>query len=192
METVDTLPALQDKLLKCREHGARVFGIDGVEGSGKSTTANELHSAVGWSVLHVDDFLNRDRGSYLPHLRTLSLANCVRESRSPILVEGVCLLAVAAAAAFKLDVHIYIKRFSEYGYWLDEADCAFQGSAELRIAQLEVECAPLVRLLAEPGAAEQQDQDTIPELNKEIIRYHGQYQPASSANIIYRRAEPAA
>jgi len=187
---VESLEGLASLLAAHAKAGARVFGLDGADGSGKSSTAKELHALLGWPVVHVDEFLSPDRGAYVPHLDAEAIAKQVRKSDTPTLVEGVCLLAVAARADFKLDVHVYIKRLSRFGRWADADECEYEGDPEAHITKLEAEYAPLLRVFAEPGGAAREPELGLTEFRKEVIRYHGLYRPANSADHVYCRAEP--
>jgi hypothetical protein len=61
----------------------------------------------------LDDFLNRHQGGFLEHLRYDQLLAAI--GQRPILVEGVCLLAVLERIAVNVDVVVYVFSSEEVG-----------------------------------------------------------------------------
>ena len=50
---------------------------------------------LGWKVLHIDDFLEKDKGRYVDHLRHAEFREAVRNT-----TRRVCMLAVARVCSF--------------------------------------------------------------------------------------------
>ncbi len=187
---IKSLEDLADLLKDHATAGARVFGLDGYDGCGKSSTAKELHKLCGWPVVHVDEFVPTECGSYVAHIDAAKVAKQVHESDTPTLVEGICLLAIAAKARFKLDVHVYIKRVSDAGDWADAGPCEYEGDPEAHITKLEAaECEAHLSRYVDPDNAAGEPEVGFSELRKELIRYHHDYRPANSADYVFCRTE---
>ncbi len=84
-----------------------LFAIDGYHGAGKTTLAHELASQLRIPLINLDDFLLPQKGSFLESLRDSELSTALHAR--PVLVEGVCLLAVAKYLGIKPDVHVYVQ-----------------------------------------------------------------------------------
>lgn len=63
LETSQELAAL------LRESGYGRIGIDGVDGSGKTTLAKNLAEQLDVPLISLDDYLDEKRDGYLDHLR---------------------------------------------------------------------------------------------------------------------------
>src|SRR5262245_34233923 len=118
----DELRARLDGLLP---NGGRLcIGFDGMDGVGKSTLAREMAQRLGASLISLDDHLVKKQNLYVPHIRCDELEAAISASHSPILIEGVCLLAVAHRCGFDVDVLIYMRRLSHNsGIWHNKELC---------------------------------------------------------------------
>ena len=83
-----------------------VFAIDGYHGVGKTTLARELAPLLGMSPIHLDDFLVPGQGGFVACLRDAELSRVLRQS--PVVVEGVCMLAVMERLGIAPLAHIYV------------------------------------------------------------------------------------
>lgn len=83
-----------------------VIAVDGYHGSGKTTLALALSDRIGLPVVHLDDFLERDRGHFVAALRYGELEPVVRDRR--VIVEGVCVLTVLERMGVLPDAMIYV------------------------------------------------------------------------------------
>jgi hypothetical protein len=84
-----------------------LLAIDGFYGVGKSTVARELATQLGVRAIHLDDYLMRNRGNFVDFLRYSELEQAL--SHRPLIVEGVCLLAVLDRFNAKPDTLIYVE-----------------------------------------------------------------------------------
>ncbi|RAZ88421.1 hypothetical protein DPM33_23095 [Mesorhizobium hawassense] len=141
---------------------AKIIGIDGHHGSGKSFLSRQLGMALNAQVLELDRFLIKENaGAYLPNLDLRKLAKTARAFRVPSIVEGVCLLAALEGAALKADVLVYVRSLSaNSGHLWHEED--FHGS---RGKYLDLP------------------------LDSEIRAYNWKYQPLVQANYFFDRIE---
>jgi hypothetical protein len=86
---------------------AGLFGIDGYQGAGKSTLAQEIAARLRVPALHLDDFLVVGEGGFVNFIRYDELAIALRAR--PLVVEGVCLLAVTNRLGITPDVLVYVQ-----------------------------------------------------------------------------------
>ena len=175
------LQSLKDELGST--HG--IVAVDGVDGSGKSTLARKLSALTDWKVLHLDDFLTKDQGTYVQHLDLELLNQRICDSIGTIIVEGVCLLAALEDAGQQASSHIYVKRLGQHGNWLDEDDSCFLCSADQKIAELSAQ----VAILEDEHYAARGAPTGLTEFRKEVIRYHAARRPFERAAHIYEWVE---
>ncbi|WP_441259606.1 hypothetical protein AB7008_23605 [Bradyrhizobium sp. 521_C7_N1_3] len=157
--------------------GRLCIGIDGMDGVGKSTLARELANRLGGSVISLDDHLTRKQNGYILHIRCDELKAALSASTSPILVEGVCLLAVAQRCGFDVDVLVYVRRISRNSdIWHEEEICMAQSPA---IELKEKARALRNAFLMTDESANIADDDLG--LMGELIDYHAQWRPVERA-----------
>ncbi|MEW5966384.1 MAG: shikimate kinase [Pseudomonadota bacterium] len=172
------LEALQDLVACLQESGYRRIGADGVDGCGKTTLAKSLAEQLEIPLISLDDYLDKNRGGYLGHLRYEELKRAFH-AESQCIVEGVCLLQALEIANLGIDALVYVKRM-QHGIWADEREC------DVNIENVEV------FLQAEKQLVEMfyfgetdQTNSSLPKLSEEIIRYHASYRPFEQAVFLY-------
>ena len=89
-----------------------LFAIDGYHGAGKSTVARDVAALLGIQCIHLDEFLVEDQGAFLDFLRYPELSVALRPR--PVIVEGVCLLAVLDRLHIKPDTLVYVQGLEPY------------------------------------------------------------------------------
>src|SRR5262245_48888077 len=156
--------------------GRFCIGFDGMDGVGKSTLAREMAKRLGGSVISLDDHLVKKQNGYILHIRCNELKAVISASRAPILIEGVCLLAVAHRCGFDVDVLVYVRRLSHNsGIWHDQELCMAEKPAdELKQGEREIRNAF--------SATENSIADDDLGLSGELIDYHAQWKPMRRAN----------
>lgn len=102
-----TITAASDLATRLRRWPTGIFAIDGHHGVGKSTVAQQIATLLRIRVIHVDDFLVPGQGGFVDFIRYSELSTALRTR--PVVVEGVCLLAVAERLGIAPDVHIYVE-----------------------------------------------------------------------------------
>ncbi|RWD64146.1 MAG: hypothetical protein EOS36_10790 [Mesorhizobium sp.] len=142
---------------------AKIIGVDGHDGSGKSFLSRQLGMTLDAQVIELDSLLiKKNAGSYLPNLDLGKLTEAVtRESQMTSIVEGVCLLAALESAGIKADVLVYVRSLSaNFGHLWHEED--FHGS---------------------------RGKDLDLPLHSEIRAYNWKYQPLVRADYFFDRIE---
>lgn len=185
MFTTDRVEDLAQQMLSACAEGAAVFAIDGTDGCGKSTLAVDLSRQLGWKVLHLDDFLEKDKGSYVEHLRHAELREAVRDATRPLIIEGVCMLAVARASTLFPDFVVYVKRRDANGNWRDEQDCASECDDVNTLIDIREQEVRLVHSHLHPGEAF----EGLTAFRREILAYHFAYRPHNYAHAIFTRID---
>jgi hypothetical protein len=103
------------------EAASSLVAIDGHDGSGKSFLSSQLATILSWPVVHLDDFVEREQGGFVEHVRYDDLAP--KLSPRPLIVEGVLVLDVLHRLSIEAGYLVHVKRVSEDGLWYDEDVC---------------------------------------------------------------------
>lgn len=144
-----------------------VIGIDGIDGVGKTPLARGLQKAIGGTVISLDDFIEKNQGGYVRFLKLSELGHALAGSERPVIVEGVCLLAVLEQMPVQLALLIYVKRIGDHGVWYDKTKYDPEEPVEEILAKYY--------------------HGGITQFREEIIRYHAEYRPSQRATIIHLR-----
>lgn len=182
------LRALTDDLLLT----VGTVAVDGIDGSGKSTLARALAQRSGWTILHLDDYLHKDQGTYVQHIDAERLKGDLRALDGVVIVEGVCVLAVLERVAEPVVAHIYVKRLGSYGAWLDEEDSCVDCSVEEKLAELSAQVAHFAKhrgLVDSDAVGVSASATGLTEFREEVIRYHAAYRPFETATFVFERVE---
>ena len=171
VEEITSLEDLKDLI----PSGSRRIGIDGINGSRKTSTANYLSDQTGIECLHIDDFLIKNQGGFLDYVRYQDLEN-VLAARETYIIEGICLLQVLEKIQTEIDLLIYLKRY-HLGLWADERELCVDPEDAESFLQKERQYAAMIT-----GEAD----DTGASMSDDIVRYHSKYRPQSRAQLIYR------
>jgi hypothetical protein len=165
--------------------GRICIGVDGMDGVGKSTLAHAMAKRLGGSVVSLDNHLDKKQNRYTHHIRCNELKAALSASAPPILIEGVCLLAVAHRCDFNVDVLVYVRRLSRNsGIWHDQELCM----GERPVAELKNVVRELRHIFAEGASATEASDATADEdlgLAGELIDYHAQWTPVQRAHLVF-------
>lgn len=147
-----------------------LVAIDGVDGTGKSRLfAPMIARIVGAKrVLSLDKFTHKSHGEYSINNKSLELLDSqIQKFRNtnPVIVEGVLIMRYLSMIKMKPTLWVYIKKMVNYGWeerdWLDDEFMKdYPPSNE-----------HLKSLLSDP-------------LRKQLYRYHKQYSPYRSADLV--------
>ena len=160
------------------ELGVRRVAIDGTDGCGKSTLAEELGPLLGAQVIHLDYFVAKGLGAYIRNLDYSRLATHVASSELTI-VEGICVLEALERVSLAADALVYVKHMS-HGYWSDEEELHTDLPVEEHLAQVKANLQPWAEVPGDSGELG---------VGEEVIRYHVAYKPHEKADIAYLRTD---
>ncbi|MDE5461164.1 hypothetical protein [Bradyrhizobium sp. CSS354] len=167
--------------LRSQNGGSLCIGLDGMDGVGKSTLARELADRLGGSVISLDDHLTRKQNGYILHIRGDELKAAISASRSPMVIEGVCLLGVAHRCGFDVEVLVYVRRLSRNsGIWHEEELCMAQRPAD-ELKENERALRKAFSTTDEPGNIIDDDLG----LTGELIDYHARWRPVERADFVF-------
>jgi hypothetical protein len=148
------------------------IGIDGIDGAGKSTLAQEISEALGFPCINLDSFLQEKMGGYVDHIDYPRL-QAELDKLDKYVVEGVCLHQVLGRIELGPSASIYIKRM-QHGVWSDEDQLDTSKPVEAILAK---ERADASLFSYEPVS--------YLGLREEIIRYHAEFRPQDHADVTY-------
>ena len=167
--------------------GRRVLiGVDGVDGSGKTPLAFGLAERVPAKVVSFDRFLNRNRGSYVQHLRWQQLRKTIFSHQGAVILEGVCLRSVLRRLHLRAFRHIYVKAVSQQGLWSDERECELQEPVEAFLEKEREVLRVMTDFLASGNAGNSEPADLCA-FREEVIRYHVSELPSHRAHFVFLR-----
>ena len=164
------------------EHAGRVLvAVDGLLGAGKSTLSESLATSLSAAHVRVDEFVEREQGNYVAHLKITELSERLRRdlaSHSIVLLDAVCSAAVLDRLGAAADVAIYVRRLDSRSEWFD-GEVFTSGMSE-------------AEAIAEEEAAARAFSDTLSPLVREVMRYHFRYRPWERADILYEHPDAEA
>lgn len=167
-------------MARLQESGYLRIGVDGVDGCGKTTLAKSLAEQLDIPLISLDDYLDKNRGGYLDHLRYEELKRAFH-AESQCIIEGVCLLQALDIVNVAIDALVYVKRM-QHGIWADEREC------DVIIKNVEVFLEAEKELIEMFSIGEtDQTYSALPKLAEELIRYHASYRPFERATFLYCR-----
>jgi hypothetical protein len=199
----------EDVAQRLRSLGALggTVAIDGKDGVGKSWLASWLASArggaLGGTVIALDDFVEPNRGGYVPYLRRTKLKRALEEAAAPRIVEGICVLDALEQVCHRPDALIYVKLYvklvDDIWYWPDECKriCDPSEPIDDLIAEEKARNAEVDRLFPEQAGrppSKKTKKKTTPGLDplrEEVIRYHAAYRPLHRAHIVWLNCPPS-
>jgi hypothetical protein len=173
--TILSRPTVHSLLGPIIHRDPSLIGIDGLDGCGKSTLANELAGHIHFDVVSIDDFLDRNKGTYVDHIELNRLGEAL-QGRNAI-VEGVCLLKVLSLIGLKPDLSIYVQRIRN-GIWDDEDWLGLDRDLDEHLERIRI-----------AATAFSEDGEDVPlaDMSTEVIRYHHEYRPHDSADLTFSR-----
>jgi hypothetical protein len=172
----------------------RFITFDGVDGVGKSTLATCLGVELSAELVHLDNFIEKNRGSYLHALKIEEIATAIRQAskKAPYIIMEGCfiehvLLKIGQTADFRLYVARMtkmkadpaIERYEDYDLLTSDAPAHEIIAKRNEIA--EGASRMLARFTGDDGNAE------MPQLERELIQYHCDFRPQQRANVIVQR-----
>lgn len=157
-----------------------LLGMDGADGHGKSTLARNLAERLHGIVIHVDEYLERDKKTYVEHVDVASLQRAIDEAgrqHSLVIVEGVCLGAVMERMQVEPDAVIFVQKLGQRGLLSDHH--LFDGR------DVDKHVADMNRALAAWKGGR------VPAFAIEVMRYIHDREPHRTAQVLYRWRKPS-
>jgi uridine kinase len=182
-----SLEELYDKVKGLMPNRPKVcIGIDGMTGAGKTPLARKLAPLLGATVIKLDDYVDKGQGGYVPFIRCHEVTAALEAAGGHVvIVDGICLRAVAERCGFAIDVHIYVKWVTKTGSWQDVHIClALDPVDDLKRREREIRRAAATMNGEDAGQAES---DTG--YREELIDYHAQWRPVENAGAIFTTVE---
>jgi hypothetical protein len=176
-------------LLPILPPSATTISIDGMDGTGKTTLGRALATELDAAFFDLDDFLDTRKNRYFSALQFKTLSASV-ESELRVILAGCLMNAVLRQIEHPADFRIYVVRTarmrSQPGIeWVDERDILLDDRpAEDLITELEDRTRRWAHAPPPIGGGD----SNVPELAKELIRYHREFVPHKTANLIIRLA----
>lgn len=167
-----------ERLTKGRNH---LIGIDGFLGAGKTTLAEKLSGDIVCRFISLDNYLNKNKGTYLDNINYRKLSRTVSSQSGSLIIEGICLLSILKRCSIMPNILIYIKRFDKNGIWIDEDELAGEEGPDIIISRSKANQRKILLLLGEQKSASPYT------CAYEIIRYHHSYKPHEKADYIFSR-----
>lgn len=170
-----------------RQGNYRIVGIDGKDGTGKSTIAQKVSSELKIRHINLDDYVEEyDSGTYVSNIKNEELLSAITISSNPLIIEGVCLLSIMEQFDLKLDLLVYVKKIDSCGFWHDRDKCDLEEDVDEFILKEKASLRSLAEFEAHLEGAQMSTEDVeYPSLSEEIIRYHYVFKPHIKADIIY-------
>jgi hypothetical protein len=184
LHDLTTLKQLHGKIKALMsERPTRFIGIDGMDGTGKTHLAGKLAELLGATVISLDGYVDKKQGAYIPYIRCQDVKAAIEANSAPVIVEGVCLRAVAERCGFTINVHIYVRRVSkDSGLWHDDEICL----AETPVDELKQRERELRRAgAALSGSENLEEAEKKTGLHDELIDYHACWKPVQSADVVF-------
>jgi hypothetical protein len=173
--SITSLKELHSMLRSLMPNVRRVcIGIDGMLGAGKTCLVGKLYPLLGAKVISLDDYVDKQRGTYVPHIRCQEVRTTVEAAISPILIEGTCLRAVSERCGITIHIHVYVRRLSANSLIWHEDDICLGETPVDELKQKERE------LRALTGC-----EDVVDEQREELIDYHALWKPVQHADVIF-------
>ena len=157
-----------------------IVSIDGYDGTGKSTLAKSLCLKLQAVHIEVDNFLDKNKGGYLDHLRYTELATAITTRSATdrlLLVDGVCVRQILKTISVEANLAVYVKQVGVGGW---EKRTMFEDYATPSDAIAHERA-----LLAQYAQIEGSPQSQLPTFQVELIQYHYDFRPHERSEIVY-------
>lgn len=165
-----------------------IVGVDGKDGTGKSTLSNLISQELSIEIISLDEFLILKNGEYVNSLNIDELRRKIHKLNCTVIIEGVCLLEVAKRLGVTIDTLVYVKTMSPYGTWRHSEECDPIVPASELVKKMDEDLKRFSQFEATMNNFEtdkSQEEIALPRLVKEIVYYHESYRPSNKADIVF-------
>jgi hypothetical protein len=168
------------------EKNCNILSIDGWMNAGKTFLLDKIKD-LNFYTISIDSFLDKGKGLYLEAINITELESVVREkleSGNKIAIEGVCIKQILTTIKQESDISIYIKEMGVLGWvkedYVDESKTPEDIFIEDdKLFEIDVLTGGKRNISVEEKKHEG--------LFYDVVRYHYEYQPHISSDIIYGR-----
>ncbi|MBN3761130.1 hypothetical protein [Burkholderia sp. Ac-20365] len=151
---------------RVREMGNGLITFDGCMLAGKTTLMREIARRLGAQGLDLDDFVEKQRGVFVPALRLEDLTAAIRQARARsdfVLLSGICMREVLALLELDSRLTVYVQANNREGM-PDDIDLI--GAEAGRYPELI---------------------DSFGKLEVECFSYHARFRPRDGADVLFIR-----
>ena len=168
----------------------KIISVDGNKGSGKSTLARLLCENTGYMRLNLDNkkYRIRTKLTYVDNIKYNTVKKIISENLKKnivVIIDCVCVQKILENLKIKLELKIYIKRLSSHDHWYDSYYFDYAREVEEIIKENE----DYLKLVTQAKAEIEKKQQSKPKhkesLTNEIMRYHHEYKPNKTCDIVY-------
>lgn len=159
----------------------KLIGIDGIDGIGKTTMATKLASELQYQVISIDDYLNKNQGSYYKHIDFAKLKEDIL-TRNQVIVEGILLTRILNKIDVKCDFYIYATN----NFWVYEWSEEFDGIYSLMPLEDIVSHAEELTNKIVKATESHPKIYKMSEYVKDIYTYSYKYRPWSNADMVFQ------
>jgi hypothetical protein len=186
LEPVRSIDALCEQIkARIGKQTKPIIGVDGMDGVGKTKLGTQLAQRLDARLISLDDYLLREQGGYVAHLKVHDIQRQMEGSERTTIVEGVCFRDAAQRCGITVDVYIYVRRIDKYGIWQDEEVCRPTESPEALKDRKREFRAAAARLAGNEEDSEATYTDDELGLPGELIDYHAVRIPFVKADIVF-------
>ena len=187
-----TAKFVTDKLVPLVPEKVSIITFDGFDGVGKSSLARHLAASLKLPVIDLDDFLEEHQDCFLEALKFTDLSRAITNalfSHRKVIVAGCLVETALERTGNSPDFLFYVMRTARMLSRpdiesIDEFDTLYgEKSADQLIADLEEMMEGWTRMPEEFGGGGSGD---IPNLERELIRYHRERRPHDKADLIVK------
>lgn len=166
----------------------KIITIDGKDGSGKSTVANELCLDQRFVHVNLDDsrYLDTKKGGYVDYIKNDTLLKDIQKNQGKIIIlDGICILEIMSRINQIPDLKIYVKKTDKNGHWYDGLDFDYSRDPEDIIQESENDTKKFMELEMVMDGKKYPKYEYYESIFHELIRYHHNYTPDLNSDIVY-------
>lgn len=162
-----------------------IIAVDGYDGSGKTYLSKTIYNKFkDFAWIDFDDYRKNKKANYIESLN-IPLIKSKIFNQKKIIFSGICMLQILEKIKINNFIHIYIKKYNEFG-WADKDDCCFLGKIEDYIKKEVNDMNNFYKL---SGESDKVFKPIDLGIRPYLIKYHQRYKPHESSKIIFKRLE---
>jgi hypothetical protein len=163
------------------ENQYKIICIDGDDGAGKTRLAKKIINNINnYYHINIDNYLIKNRGRYFKEIKFSDLKQEIyklKEKNKQFIIEGVVLLKILKKIKIKQDLLIYVfEEQDDFDDYFNKQEKFKQISLKEIIKLREIDLKKLKGIIKDYK---------INGLDKELITYKKQFNPAEKADVIY-------